>query len=537
VRFLMWGLVGTALLAAAPATAAADDLIVRFKPTAAPAERAAAHALAGVSQSEALPLSDAFVVSTLPGIDAAGALAKLSAHPAVAYAEPDAKIKRHAVPNDQHFPQQWGLSLIGSPAAWDVTTGGAQVTVAVIDSGIDLQHPDLKPNLWTNSGERAGNNRDDDRNGYVDDVHGYDWTQHEGSPQDEDGHGSHSSGIVAAQGNDGVGTTGVAWKARLMALRVLTANGDGDVSDAIKAYGYALRNGARFINVSWGGDRFTRAERDMIADMPNVLVVASAGNTSESNDATPEYPCNHDLANIICVAASDRDDSLADFSNFGTGNVDLAAPGVEIASTITRGEYSYESGTSMAAPHVTGAAALLLARAGNASSLDIRRALLETVEPKPDMQGKVATGGRLNVANAVGAIGALAGQAAVAAPPPRVPVIADDRKRPSVRILRASPGHNLRRLVTRGLNAQIRCSEACALNVEIVASHSGSTLVLGRRRAALQRAGSVPVVVKLSARRRASARRAPFLRARLRVRATDPAGNVRTVTRSFRWRR
>jgi hypothetical protein len=318
---------------------------------------------------------------------------------------------------------------------------------------------------------------------------------------------------------------------------VLTANGDGDVSDAIKAYGYALRNGARFVNVSWGGDRFTRAERDMIADMPNVLVVASAGNTSESNDTAPEYPCNHDLANIICVAASDRDDSLADFSNFGARNVDLAAPGVEIASTIIRGEYSYESGTSMAAPHVTGAAALLLARAGNASSLDIRRGLLETVDAKPEMQGKVATGGRLNVANALSAIGAFAGQAAVATPTPSVPVIRDDRKRPSVKILRASPGHSLRKLVRSGLNARIRCSEACALSVEIIARHNGRTIVFGRRRAAVQRAGSVPVVVKLAASRRASARRAPYLRASLRVRATDPAGNVRSVTRSFRWRR
>ena len=179
----------------------------------------------------------------------------------------------------------------------------------------------------------------------------------------------------------------------------------------------------------------------MIADASNVLFVASAGNAGKDNDATPDYPCNHDLANVICVGATDRADALAEFSNFGARAVDLAAPGVGIPSTIINGEYSYEDGTSMAAPHVTGTAALMLARAPNASVADLRRALLETVDARPGLAGRVATGGRLNVAGAVGAIGAVAGTAASIGPPPA----ATRARRPTgpgrgIRILSAAPG-------------------------------------------------------------------------------------------------
>ena len=530
----MLATLAAALILAAPA--AADDLIVRFEPGASQAERAAATALAGVARAEALPLRDAFAVSTLPGVDLGGALAALNAHGAVAYAEPDAPIRKTAVPNDRFFGDQWALGTIGAPSAWDVTNGSDRVTVAIVDGGIDIGHPDLRPNLHLNPRERAGNGRDDDGNGYVDDVHGYDFAQHDGTPQDGDGHGSHVSGIIGAQGNDGTGVAGVSWRSRLLALRVLNPDGDGDVSDAIKAYGYALRAGARVVNVSWGGRSFTRAERDMIADAPNVLFVASAGNGAKSNDAKAEYPCNHDLANVLCVGASDRADALAEFSNFGERTVDLAAPGVGIPSTITRGGWSSEDGTSMAAPHVSGAAALLLARAPTASVADLRRALLDTVDPVPALAGRVATGGRLNVSRAVAAIGAVAGSAASAAPPRRR-APAPDRSRPRVRILRATPGRDLRRLVAAGLGTRIRCSEACSLAVELVAAHGGSEILLGSRRAARQRAGITAVRVRLAGVQRAAARRSRLLRATLRVRATDPAGNVTTVTRRLVWRR
>ena len=538
MRLATSALAGVLLAAAVPSAAAADDLIVRFKSSASAADRAAARAAAGVAESESLPLADSVVVKTLPGVDAPAALKKLAADGAVEYAEPDAKIKKHAVPNDRFFPDQWNLPAIGAPGAWDVITAAPQATVAVVDGGIDLTHPDLRPNLYVNDGERAGNGRDDDRNGYVDDVHGYDFAGHDGTPQDSgDGHGSHVAGIIGAQGNNGDGIAGVAWGARLLGLRVLTAEGEGDISDAIKAYGYALRAGARVINVSWGGDRFVRAERDMIADAPNVLFVVSSGNTSENADEVAQYPCNHDLTNIICVAASDQQDALASFSNYGPRNVDIAAPGVSIPSAIPGPAWSREDGTSMAAPHVAGAAALLLGRAPNASVADLRRVLLETAEPKPGLAGRVATGARLNLAGAVGAAGAIAGSAASSTPPARRRLPPPDRSRPRVRVLSASPGRDLRRLLARGLRTRIRCSETCALSVEIVASHDGDEIVLARRRTSVPRAGAVTARLRLARAFRGEVRRSRFLRARLRVRATDAAGNVASTIRRFTWRK
>jgi subtilisin family serine protease len=530
VRAVPAALVASILLAA---PAAADDLIVRFKPGTPDAVRLTAQTLAGVTRAEALPLSDAFTI-TAP--DGAAALTTLVANPAVLYAERIADIHRFAVPNDRFFPQQWSLPIISAPNAWDVTTGGPQVVVGVIDGGISTTHPDLKPNLWTNAGEKAGNGKDDDRNGYVDDVNGYDFAQHDGSPEDGDGHGSHVAGIIGAQGNDGVGITGLAWHSKLMGLRALLENGDGDIADAIKAYGYAQRAGVRVINVSWGGNEFTRAERDMIAGAPNVLIIASAGNGGKSNDSAPEYPCNHDLANVICVGATDQQDNLAEFSNFGN-SVDLAAPGVEIPSTIINGEYSYEDGTSMAAPHVTGTAALMLARAPGATAADLKRAILESVDTLPGLAGKVATGGRLNVAGALGAIGAIAGSAAAVAPPPPPPLPPVDTTRPGVRILSAGPSRDLRRLSGAGMKTKIRCSEACSMAVELIATSGSDRLIIGRKRTSFSKASAKTLTVSLLRSQKSLIRRTSSLRGRLVVRATDHAGNLRTVTKTFRWHR
>jgi subtilisin family serine protease len=529
VRLLAALVAAAALTAGVPTVAAADDLIVRYKPGTSLDERAS---LRGFGTAEPLPAGHMEVVEDADR----RTLARLRASDDVLDVERDARVKRHVVPNDRLFGQQYDHPLLGTPAAWDVTTGVPGVVVGVVDSGVDLDHPDLRPNLWRNPREVAGNGRDDDRNGYVDDVNGYDWAQHDGTPADVDGHGSHVAGIIGASGNDGFGVAGVAWRASLLPLRVLNSSGEGDVSDAIKAYGYALKAGARVINVSWGGPTFTRAERDMIAAAQNVLFVASAGNEGVSNDRTPTYPCNYDLPNVICVAATDQNDALAEFSNRGARAVDLAAPGVSIPSTIPGPDWALEDGTSMAAPHVAGAAALMLSRAPNATAAQVREALLGTVEPKPTLAGQTATGGRLNVAAAVQAIGAYAAGAAGATPPPRATARSDARP-PKVRIVSATPRRSLTRALQRGLRTRVRCSEACAVMVELTASHDGETLVLASGRATRSRAGTATVVLRFPRATRRELRAGTRLRATLRARATDLAGNVGGAKRRVTYRR
>ena len=323
----------------------------------------------------------------------------------VVYAEPDHVVRQTAVPNDPLLSYEWDMSAIRAPEAWDVTTGSPQVTVAVVDTGIDASHPDLSPNLWTNPGEsgagRDTNGLDDDGDGLIDDVHGWDFVDGDAQPDDGNGHGTHVSGTIAARGDDGVGVAGVTWSTAIMPLRVLGDDGSGYVSDVVTAYAYAASSGARLVNASLGGGSYSRAEHDAIAAAPNTLFVVAAGNDGADDDATPEYPCDYDLANVVCVAASDRDDTLASFSNYGTTNVDLAAPGVDIASTWPGGRYALLDGTSMATPHVTGAAALVLAHDGTLGVAGLRAALLSSVHPVAALAGRVATGGRLDVAAAL----------------------------------------------------------------------------------------------------------------------------------------
>jgi subtilisin family serine protease len=276
------------------------------------------------------------------------AIAALERQDDVLYAEPDVPRYAQVTPNDSLFRAQWGLENVGQSVggaagtadadidatdAWDAVTGTAGIIVAVVDTGITAGHPDLAPNLYVNPRETAGNGIDDDRNGFTDDVSGYDFAGGDANPADTNGHGTHVAGTVAARGDDGRGVAGVAWQASLLPLRALGDDGSGSVSDAIRAYDYAARAGARIVNLSLGGGSFSRAERDAIAANPGVLFVAAAGNDGANNDLTGSYPCNHDLANVVCVAASDRSDRLASFSNFGARTVDLAAPGVAIAST------------------------------------------------------------------------------------------------------------------------------------------------------------------------------------------------------------
>lgn len=427
---------------ASPATgqtsAAADEkpatqVLVRFHADADAGERREARRDADADFVEPLPLSGLQVVDPEPGVAVDEAVAALERSPDVLYAEPDALRTTAATPNDQFFNLQWGLrntgqlvrGTTGAPgadidatSAWNIATGNTGVAVGVLDSGVDVSHPDLNSNIRRNPGETGGgretNRLDDDGNGFRDDVTGWDWVQDDNSPNDGDGHGTHVAGTIGARGNDGTGVTGVAWQAGLVPLRVLDDNGSGSVSDLIQGYAYAQRNGIRIVNASLGGSGSSQSERAALVAAPNVLFVVAAGNDGVDNDTTGSFPCNYDLANVVCVAASDSFDALPGFSNYGAGTVDLAAPGVNVLSTSPGNRTAWMSGTSMATPHVAGVAALVRSLRPSASVAAIRATLLGSVDVMPSLRGCVATGGRLN------AYRALSGAAQIP-PPPRGP--------------------------------------------------------------------------------------------------------------------
>ncbi len=340
-------------------------------------------------------------------------VAELQKDSRVEYAEPDYIV--HATtttPNDPLFGQLWGMTKIQAPQAWDLTTGGS-VLIGVIDSGVDYNHPDLAANMWTNPGESGGgketNGIDDDNNGYIDDVHGYDFVNNDGDPMDDQFHGTHVAGTIAAVGNNGVGVVGVNWSARIMALKFLGASGSGTTSNAILAVQYATQMGAQLTNNSWGGGSYSQALYDAIsaAGVANRMFVAAAGNDGLNADTYPyfAYPATYDLDNIISVAATDVNDAKASFSNYGATTVDLGAPGVGILSTYptahANGPYFSIDGTSMASPHVAGVAALIWALHPSFSVDDVKAIILSSVDPVASMSGITVTGGRLNAYNAV----------------------------------------------------------------------------------------------------------------------------------------
>jgi subtilisin family serine protease len=288
-----------------------------------------------------LPRQGLQLVRLPPGSSARTAAAALEREAGVLYAEPNFVYRPDAIPNDPFFGDLWGLSAIQAPLAWDSTTGSPGVKVAVVDSGISYDHPDLAPNIWTNPGESGGgketNGIDDDGDGYVDDVHGWDFVQNDNEPLDFYFHGTHVAGTIGAAGNNGTGITGVDWQTSLMALRAGdAANGELLDSDIIGAFVYACAHGARVVNASFGGPEFSQAMLDVIGSpgCANTLFVASAGNDAVDVDASPSYPCSFTTANLVCVAATDLVGSIASFSNYGPGSVDLAAPGVDVLSTI-----------------------------------------------------------------------------------------------------------------------------------------------------------------------------------------------------------
>jgi subtilisin family serine protease len=383
------------------------ELLVKFRPDApAPTRGAVRLDVAGTTRRRFASGTELWRLG--PGVAVPDAVARLEQTPGIQYAEPNYILHAASTPDDPFFPIQWALQNTGQSGgtagvdidatdAWDITEG-APVVVAVVDTGVDMQHPDLAANIWTNPDEIPGNLIDDDGNGLVDDVHGYDFVNHDDDPNDDDGHGTHVAGTIAAIADNGMGVAGVAPHARVMPVKFLDASGLGTTADAIEAIDYATAMGARVINASWGGGDFSDGLLDSIrnAALHEVLFVAAAGNDGADSDHVPFFPAGFDAPNIIAVAATDRRDQLARFSNHGATKVDVAAPGVDIDSTLPGGAYGFSSGTSMATPHVSGVAALILGFAPGMPAEALRGRILDHAEPVASLLGQVATGARLN---------------------------------------------------------------------------------------------------------------------------------------------
>ena len=358
---------------------------------------------------------------TLPaGTDVPAAVARMAALPGVRSAQPDYTIIPALTPSDPRFSSQWAYTPVQAAAAWGVTTGTGATIIAVVDTGVDVGHPDLAPNLWRNPGEVPGNGVDDDRDGFVDDINGANFLTNSGTLTDDVGHGTHVAGIAAARGDNGQGGAGVDWHARIMALKFMGPNG-GYTSDAVRAIDYAVAHGARVINNSWGGGH-DPATADAIgrARAAGVIVVNAAGNDGSDIDRTPFYPAAYSVAfdNVLTVAATNSADRLTSYTNTGLRGVTLGAPGDSIFSTLPGGRYGFMSGTSMAAPFVSGAVALLWDRHPDWNYRQIIDKITASVDTLPALAGRVATGGRLNLAKLLDAPAAVPPSPA---PPPTVP--------------------------------------------------------------------------------------------------------------------
>ncbi|HXI57817.1 MAG TPA: S8 family serine peptidase, partial [Polyangia bacterium] len=338
------------------------------------------------------------------------AISQLVSSGSIGKAERNYMVQALVTPNDTRMGELWGMAKIGAPQAWDTSTGSSTVLVAISDTGIDYTHPELAANVWTNPGEIPGNGIDDDHNGYIDDVHGWDFANGDGDPMDDNGHGSHVSGTIGAVGNNGAGVAGVNWKVKLIGTKFLGSNGSGTLWNGAQTVLYAAQAKARVVNASWGCSG-PSCYASYMEDALNTLAaagglfVAAAGNNASNNDGYPSYPANYAVPNLLAVAATDSNDGLASFSNWGATRVHLGAPGVNILSTLPGNSYASWNGTSMATPHVVGAAALYLAIQPQATFAEVRQKILDTVDPIPSLAGKTTTGGRLNVGRLIATAG------------------------------------------------------------------------------------------------------------------------------------
>jgi len=404
--------------------AAANEVLVKFRPTTFQSVLEA-QAAGEVDESEWVGGTGLLRLHSVSK-NVASLVRELSARPDIKYAEPNYIVHATAIPNDARFGELWGLQNtgqtirgflgisgadIGATAAWDISTGSRANVAAVIDTGIDYTHPDLAANVWSAPATftvtiggltiicPAGS-------------HGFNAITNVCDPLDDHNHGSHVSGTIGAVGNNGTGVVGVNWTASIMAGKFLDATGTGTIANAINAIEFVVQAklafaatgdaNVRVLSNSWGGGAFSQALLDEInrADANDMLFVAAAGNSGTPNDLFPQYPASYNTPNVVAVAATDNTDSLAFFSNFGPNTVHLGAPGVDVLSTTIGGTYAYFSGTSMATPHVSGAALLVLSKC-SLNTASLKTLLLNNVDPIPSLSGLTVTGGRLNVNKAI----------------------------------------------------------------------------------------------------------------------------------------
>ncbi|MCO6438935.1 MAG: S8 family serine peptidase [Phycisphaerae bacterium] len=416
------GLAVSPNLTSGPAAAHPGRILVRTKPNplAGGGARMEAPKLAVIDTDiRRLPVVDGLYLFEVDPAQGDAALQALRLDPGVAYAEPDFAVFLSEVPDDEYFSFQWGLLNAGDPvfdqpgvagadinatAAWNLWTGASDFRVAVIDTGIDFFHPDLVPNIWTNAGEIPNNGVDDDGNGYVDDVHGYDVYEGDPDPTDYVGHGTHVSGTIAAVGNDGLGVAGVCWRAQIVPVKVFGDDGNGFVSALVAGIQYALDNDIPLSNNSYGLTDYSQALYDVIAEarQRGHLYVTAAGNfLGRDIDRYPVYPASFDLDNIVVAGATASDDTLSAVSCIGSESVDVGAPGQDILSTYPGG-WAFATGTSMSSAFVTGVAALLMSRRPELDWEAVKSRMLDTVRSVGGLSGRIATGGVIDAAAAAG---------------------------------------------------------------------------------------------------------------------------------------
>jgi len=429
------------------------ELLVKFKSGTAKASAQKAHQIAGATVIQRLNIvPNVEHVRLSKGLSVKDAITQYMSNSDVEYAEPN-YIRKAAstevIPNDLYFRDQWALRNTGQYAygtagadikateAWRVSTGSydTTITIAVLDTGVDYNHTDLALNMWRNLSECNGvSGVDDDHNGFIDDCAGWNFVTCESfeafedrwdksftcsqvstesnDPMDYYGHGTHVAGIIGAVGNNQTGVAGVMWRTHILPVRVFNQFGQGTDTDVTRGIDYAVKMGAKVINASWGayGESLTLYNAISAANSHGVLFVAAAGNYSNNNDLTPYYPASYSFGNIISVAATDQNDLRVPFSNFGYTSVDVAAPGTYIISTVPTwmdngyGYLEQDSGTSMAAPHVTGLAGLLYSYYYNFNSDQIRNMILSYVDILPSLDGWIATKGRINAFRSMSAL-------------------------------------------------------------------------------------------------------------------------------------
>ncbi len=400
----------------APEPFVKDELLVKFRTGTDAASAAAILRQTGAASIETLGDLGWQRIKLPAGLTVEKGIARFKEAADIDLAQPNFYYRLQATPNDTRYAELWAMPKISAPQAWDLSTGSANVVVAVIDTGVRYTHEDLAANMWTNPGEISGNGIDDDVNGFIDDVYGYDFYSNDADPMDETtgfgGHGTHTSGTIGAIGNNSVGVVGINWAVRIMAIKIYSPAGTDTTSAMlINAYNYVRMMKNRGINVrvtnnSYGGCNeacgYDQATKDAIDALGNagILNVFAAGNSGVNIDVTPAYPASYTSPSVLAVAASTQTDNRV--FNFGPVSVDLAAPGSGILSTY-RGDTGYQSlsGTSMATPHVAGAAALLSAHNPSLSVQSLKATIMNTVDVLPQWNGVVKTGGRLNVANAL----------------------------------------------------------------------------------------------------------------------------------------